>query len=63
MNAPAAVRAEVVEVSESGRGKYTVDITAGPNHLVADEPKEAGGNDMGPRPHELFWRVSARARR
>ena len=48
-----AVRAEAVAVRESGRGKFTIDIDVGPNHLVADEPRESGGDDAGPRPHEF----------
>jgi putative redox protein len=53
MSGPAGVRAEVVEVSEAGRGKFTVDVTTGPHHLLADEPREVGGDDAGPRPHEF----------
>lgn len=48
------VRAEIVDVRESGRGKFAVEIAVGPNTLVADEPEALGGNDLGPRPHELL---------
>jgi putative redox protein len=53
MDAQKGVRAEVVEVAESGRGKFALDVTVGPHHLTADEPKEVGGDEMGPRPHEF----------
>ncbi|TAL02470.1 MAG: OsmC family peroxiredoxin [Rhodospirillaceae bacterium] len=53
MNDKVLVRAEAVDVRESGRGKYTIDIAIGPHALVADEPREAGGDDAGPRPHEF----------
>ena len=43
-----------VEVVESGRGKFAVDITVGSNTLVADEPADKGGNDLGPAPHEML---------
>ena len=42
-----------VEVVESGRGKFAVDITVGPHALVADEPADVGGNDFGPMPHDF----------
>jgi len=48
-----AVRAEVVQVQENGRGKFTVEIKSGPHTLTADEPREVGGDDAGPRPHEF----------
>jgi putative redox protein len=41
-------------VKEAGRGKYAVEISVGPNTLLADEPEAVGGNDLGPRPHELM---------
>ncbi len=43
-----------VEVVESGRGKFAVDITVGPHALVADEPAAVGGNDFGPVPHDFL---------
>lgn len=43
-----------VEVVESGRGKFAVDISVGPHALVADEPAESGGNDFGPVPHDFL---------
>lgn len=32
---------------------YTTEIRVGPHYLVADEPKEVGGNDFGPNPYEF----------
>jgi putative redox protein len=29
-------------------------ITAGPHHLLADEPEDHGGGDVGPNPYELL---------
>lgn len=46
--------ADVVDVVESGRGKFQVDITVGPNHLVADETTDLGGDEAGPSPHEFL---------
>ena len=44
----------MVEVAESGRGKFAVDITVGTHHLVADELPAIGGTDTGPAPHEYL---------
>lgn len=35
-------------------GKHTQTIEVGPLKLVADEPLDMGGNDLGPAPHELL---------
>jgi putative redox protein len=43
-----------IEVREAGRGKFAVDIEAGPHHLIADEPAAMGGNDLGPAPHDFL---------
>jgi putative redox protein len=43
-----------VEVIESGRGKFAMDISVGPHKLVADEGAEVGGNDLGPEPHDFL---------
>lgn len=37
-----------------GHNGYTTEITAGKHSLVADEPKEVGGNDLGPNPYALL---------
>ncbi len=34
--------------------KHTQTVTVGANQLIADEPVESGGNDLGPAPHELL---------
>lgn len=43
-----------VTVRTQPPGKHTQTIQVGPNTLIADEPIEAGGNDLGPAPHELL---------
>lgn len=39
---------------EHGASRYAVDLWAGRHHLLADEPVEAGGSDLGPNPYELL---------
>jgi putative redox protein len=41
-------------VVNSGSSKYAQDIRVGPHLLKADEPLDAGGNDVGPNPYELL---------
>ena len=36
------------------REKYTHDVKAGKHTLTVDEPKEQGGDDLGPSPQELL---------
>ena len=43
-----------VEVVETGAGIFQQSVTAGPHHLIADEPVEAGGLDTGPAPYDLL---------
>jgi len=43
-----------VVVRGVGAGPFTTDITAGEHRLVADEPVEAGGSDLGPSPYDLL---------
>lgn len=43
-----------VVVEESGEGKFTQRIAAGPHRLTADEPESAGGLDMGPSPYDFL---------
>lgn len=44
----------MVEVEESGTGRYTQTLRAGRHVLTADEPAAAGGDDAGPGPYELL---------
>ncbi|MEQ8472982.1 MAG: bifunctional alpha/beta hydrolase/OsmC family protein [Marinoscillum sp.] len=46
---PEAPEGEVwTRVSQKG---YLTEITAGRHHMLADEPKESGGTDLGPSPY------------
>lgn len=42
-----------VIVQESGKGKFTQEIKMGNHIVIADEPRESGGLDMGPSPYEF----------
>ena len=44
----------VVKVAESGNGPYSQIVTAGGHILSADEPRDVGGNDVGPSPYEYI---------
>jgi len=35
-------------------GGYKTEITSGDNSIIADEPVESGGNDMGLNPYDLL---------
>ena len=43
-----------VVVEETGEGKFTQRIAAGPHRLRADEPESYGGLDSGPSPYDLL---------
>ena len=43
-----------VEVTETGVGTFQQAVTAGPHHLIADEPVDVGGLDTGPSPYDLL---------
>lgn len=43
-----------VIVTESGKGKLTQEITIGSHVLIADEPIENKGNDLGPSPYDFL---------
>ena len=43
-----------VIVSESLKGKFTQEITVNHHVLIADEPVQNGGNDLGPSPYEFL---------
>ena len=51
----AAPRAKdgTVVVEETGEGRFTQAIAAGPHQLRADEPESYGGLDSGPSPYDL----------
>lgn len=38
----------------SGLVRYAQNISVGPHRLRADEPRDSGGNDLGPNPYELL---------
>ena len=44
----------VVEVEETGGGRYSNRIRAAGHVLAADEPPELGGGDTGPTPEEYL---------
>lgn len=50
----AALPHGVVNVQETGNGKFQQQVTTGPHHLLADEPKDAGGGDTGLSPYDLL---------
>jgi putative redox protein len=43
-----------VVVRESGGGKFRNTVTIGLHHLLADEPRSAGGDDTGPGPYDFL---------
>ena len=45
---------EAVTVSETGEGKFQNEIVAGAHYLIADEPRDVGGDDSGPNPYNFL---------
>lgn len=43
-----------VLVVEAGSGKFTQTIRTGKHRLIADEPEQLGGNDLGPGPYDYM---------
>lgn len=43
-----------VSVEETGQGLYTQSVKTAQHALVADEPKDVGGLDLGPAPYEIL---------
>jgi len=41
-------------IVNSGIVGYAQNISVGPHLLQADEPRDSGGNDIGPNPYELL---------
>jgi putative redox protein len=39
---------------ETAAGKFGQKVRIGTHEIPADEPREAGGDDTGPEPHELL---------
>ena len=44
----------IVEVTETGRGKFQESVRMGAHSLIADEPVSVGGLDSGPGPYDLL---------
>ncbi len=45
---------DTVVVRETGHGLFQQEIISGRHHLIADEPKDAGGLGSGPGPYDLL---------
>ena len=45
---------ETKVVVQGSASSFVQEITAGPHHLVADEPRSHGGTDAGPTPYDLL---------
>jgi uncharacterized OsmC-like protein/pimeloyl-ACP methyl ester carboxylesterase len=43
-----------VVVQETRNGKFQSSVAIGPHHLLADEPRAAGGEDTGPGPYDFL---------
>jgi putative redox protein len=43
-----------VVVQETRNGKFQNTVAIGPHHLLADEPRAAGGDDSGPGPYDFL---------
>lgn len=41
-------------VARTEQGSFTTEIKAGKHHLLADEPEEVGGSNLGPTPYGLL---------
>lgn len=46
------MRKVVVRTDPSGKFTQTIDV--GPLHLIADEPPDEGGTDLGPSPYDML---------
>ena len=42
-----------IYVGETGDGKFSNHVFAGPHYMRSDEPEEVGGDDTGPSPYDL----------
>ncbi|MDE1151309.1 MAG: OsmC family protein [Micavibrio sp.] len=43
-----------VTVSETGKGTFTQEVTAGKHTITTDEPEDIGGDDDGPNPYDML---------
>lgn len=46
--------ARIATADDPGKGGLQMMVGVGPARIVADQPLEAGGLDLGPTPHELL---------
>src|SRR6266571_5359954 len=44
----------MMKATATQRSRFTHDVKLGRHQLTADEPEDAGGDDMGPSPQELL---------
>ena len=51
---PESAPPNTVIVRETRKGTFQQDVISGNHHLVADEPKDAGGLGSGPGPYDLL---------
>ena len=51
---PQALDEGIVEVAETGAGKFANQVRAARHSLPADEPKRLGGTDTGPTPYDYL---------
>ncbi|MEZ5658891.1 MAG: alpha/beta fold hydrolase [Burkholderiaceae bacterium] len=48
------VPAGLVRVAERGTGRFTCTVSTAAHHILADEPTELGGDDLGLSPYQLL---------
>lgn len=48
-----SVQITTVSVEERGDGKFVQSMTSGDHQLLADEPENVGGDNLGPGPYEF----------
>jgi len=53
-SAEAEDKPRLVVVQETRNGKFQNSVAIGPHHLLADEPRAAGGDDSGPGPYDFL---------
>jgi putative redox protein len=51
---PGALAAGVVQVRETGAGRFQQEVRVGVHSWTADEPVAVGGDDAGPSPYDLL---------